>query len=489
MSLSAAVVGSGIAGIASALRLKAKGYEVHVFEQNDYTGGKLHSFRRGDFRFDYGPSLFTMPQLVDELFNLFDKNPKDYFTYSKKQNICNYFWEDGQRFQVNADKSAFIEDASETFDEPKENLEKYLKSTEEKYNLTSRLFLEKSLHRFGTYLSSDTLKAILNLGKLHLNQSLDDVNKYYFKHPKLIQLFNRFATYNGSSPYKTPGIMSMIPHLEMNYGAFVPTHGMHDISQSLTKLAKDEGIHFHLNQKVDEILYENSRVQGLKFEDRVENFDTVVCNMDVYSAYNSLLKQVKPPKKTLDQERSSSALIFYWGIDRIFEELDLHNILFTDDYEKEFDHLFNKKYFTNDPTVYINITSKDVKEDAPEGSENWFVMVNAPTNCGQNWKEQTTYIREKVIAKINTCLGTNIEHHIRVEHVETPESIETATSSFQGSLYGTSSNNKFAAFLRHPNFSSNIKNLYFCGGSVHPGGGIPLCLLSAKIVSDLVPKA
>ena len=129
MSLSAAVVGSGIAGIASALRLKAKGYEVHVFEQNDYTGGKLHSFRRGDFRFDYGPSLFTMPQLVDELFNLFDKNPKDYFTYSKKQNICNYFWEDGQRFQVNADKSAFIEDASETFDEPKENLEKYLKST------------------------------------------------------------------------------------------------------------------------------------------------------------------------------------------------------------------------------------------------------------------------------------------------------------------------------------------------------------------------
>ena len=142
-----------------------------------------------------------------------------------------------------------------------------------------------------------------------------------------------------------------------------------------------------------------------------------------------------------------------------------------------------------DPTVYINITSKDVKEDAPEGSENWFVMVNAPTNCGQDWSEQTTYIREKIIAKINSCLGTKIEEHIRVEHVETPETIESATSSFQGSLYGTSSNNKFAAFLRHPNFSSKIKNLYFCGGSVHPGGGIPLCLLSAKIVSDLVPNA
>ncbi|WP_019037971.1 1-hydroxycarotenoid 3,4-desaturase CrtD [Psychroflexus tropicus] len=489
MEPKAAVVGSGIAGIASALRLRAKGYHVDVFEQNTYTGGKLHSFKRGEFRFDYGPSLFTMPQYVDELFSLFGKEPKNYFRYKRKENICNYFWEDGQRFQVKADKTEFIEEASKAFNEPKENFTQYLNSTEEKYSLTSKLFLEKSLHKFDTYLSTDTLRAIFNLGKLHLDHSLDGVNQKYFKNPKLVQLFNRFATYNGSSPYKTPGIMSMIPHLEMNYGAFIPKQGMHDISQSLTQLAKDEGIVFHLDQKIDEILYEDNAVKGIKYNNQEEAYDTVVCNMDVYSAYNSLLKNLKPPKKTLDQERSSSALIFYWGVDKTYEELDLHNILFTEDYPKEFDHLFNKKYFMEDPTVYINITSKDVKEDAPEGSENWFVMVNAPTNCGQDWSKQTTYIREKIIAKINSCLGTKIQNHIRVEHVETPETIESATSSFQGSLYGTSSNNKFAAFLRHPNFSSKIKNLYFCGGSVHPGGGIPLCLLSAKIVSDLVPNA
>ncbi|MFO7744938.1 MAG: 1-hydroxycarotenoid 3,4-desaturase CrtD [Psychroflexus sp.] len=489
MKMKVAVVGSGIAGIASALRLKAKGYDVEVFEQNSYTGGKLHSFQRGDYRFDYGPSLFTMPQLVDELFRLFDIDPKSYFKYKRKDVICNYFWEDGQQFQVDADKNAFIKNASETFNESESNLSDYLESTQIKYDLTSRLFLEKSLHKFSTYLSKDTLKAIFNLSKLHLDSSLNDVNEKYFDHPKLVQLFNRFATYNGSSPYKTPGIMSMIPHLEMNYGAFIPKHGMHDISQSLTNLAKDNGIVFHLNQKVDEILYENENIKGLKIDQKEHAFDIVVCNMDVYSAYNSLLKKTPPPKKTLEQERSSSALIFYWGVNKTFKELDLHNILFTEDYKKEFDHLFNKKYFTDDPTVYINITSKEVDGDAPEGCENWFVMVNAPTNCGQDWKAQTTYIREKVIAKINKCLGTKIENHIEVEHVETPETIEVATSSFQGSLYGTSSNNKFAAFLRHPNFSSKIKNLYFCGGSVHPGGGIPLCLLSAKIVSDLVPQA
>lgn len=487
MKLKAAVVGSGIAGIASALRLKAKGYQVEVFEQNNYTGGKIHSFRRGEYRFDYGPSLFTMPHLVDELFTLFRKEPASYFEYRKKDSICNYFWEDGLRFQVNADRDKFIEEASVTFKESPKNLGDYLQSTQTKYELTSSLFLEKSLHKFSTYLSKDTLKAIFNLSKLHLNSSLDEVNKKYFDHPKLVQLFNRFATYNGSSPYKTPGIMSMIPHLEMNYGTFIPKHGMHDISQSLTQLAQDVGIKFHLNQKVDEIIYENKEIKGLKVNQEEKKFDLVVCNMDVYSAYNSLLKNLKPPKKTLDQERSSSALIFYWGVNRTFNELDLHNILFTEDYQKEFDHLFNKKHFTDDPTVYINITSKEVEGDAPEGGENWFVMVNAPTHCGQDWAAQTTYIREKVIAKINRCLETKIENHIEVEHVETPQSIESATSSFQGSLYGTSSNNKFAAFLRHPNFSSTIKNLYFCGGSVHPGGGIPLCLLSAKIISDLVP--
>jgi len=272
MKSRAAIIGSGIAGIASALRLKAKGYEVDIFEQNDYTGGKLHSITRGKYRFDYGPSLFTMPHLVDELFGLFDIDPKDYFQYKRKDTICNYFWEDGKRFQVNADIKTFIKEAAESFDESEEHLEGYLKSTKTKYDLTSKLFLEKSLHKFDTYLSKDTLKAIFNVGKLHLDSSLNEVNKKYFDHPKLIQLFNRFATYNGSSPYKTPGIMSMIPHLEMNYGTFIPKHGMHDISQSLTRLAKDVGISIHLNQKVDEIVYKNNTAKSFKNKRRRQRF-------------------------------------------------------------------------------------------------------------------------------------------------------------------------------------------------------------------------
>jgi phytoene desaturase len=484
----AIVIGAGIAGLASALRLRHQGFDVHVFEKNNYTGGKIHALRLGEYRFDLGPSLFTLPQLVEELFELFDKNPSEHFEFIKKDNICNYFWDDGTVFSASADINRFAEEASRTFDEPKENIRKYLEKSKLKYNKTSPVFLERSLHKVSSFLNFDTLKALGSSHKLDLNDSLDQVNSKSFNNPKLVQFFNRFATYNGSSPYKTPGIMSMIPHLEMHLGTFLPKKGMHDISQSLTRLAESEGVVFHLESPVESINTVGNQVKGITSKGKNYEADVVVCNMDVYTAYNNVLKDAPKPEKTLKQERSSSALIFYWGINKTFKELDLHNILFTKDYKKEFEHLFEKKYFYEDPTVYINITSKHIENDAPKGCENWFTMVNAPTHEGQNWQEQTTYIREKIINKINKTLNTRIENHIEVEKVLTPEGIEQETASFQGSLYGTSSNNKFAAFLRHPNFSSHYKNLYFCGGSVHPGGGIPLCLMSAKIISRFTTK-
>jgi phytoene dehydrogenase-like protein len=208
----------------------------------------------------------------------------------------------------------------------------------------------------------------------------------------------------------------------------------------------------------------------------------------VYPTYRKLLPSLPAPEKTLHQERSSSALIFYWGINRSFPELELHNILFSADYRQEFDGLFRTFRVTDDPTVYINITSKYEPGDAPEGGENWFVMINVPANRGQDWDDIIVQSRKAVISKINRLLHTSIEPHIVCERILDPRSIELRTGSYQGSLYGTSSNNRFAAFLRHPNFSHRIKNLFFCGGSAHPGGGIPLCLQSGRITADLIVK-
>jgi phytoene dehydrogenase-like protein len=208
--------------------------------------------------------------------------------------------------------------------------------------------------------------------------------------------------------------------------------------------------------------------------------------MDIYPTYKKLLPKVKHPEKILVQEKSSSALIFYWGINKQFAELDLHNILFTENYQAEFEYIFNKKTIYADPTIYINITSKYKPDDASAGCENWFLMINTPNNQGQNWDELIAEARKNIVSKLNRLLKTDIEKYIVTENILDPRSIESKTSSHLGALYGNASNNRYAAFLRHKNFSSNIKGLYFCGGSVHPGGGIPLCLNSAKIAAGLI---
>jgi phytoene desaturase len=304
----------------------------------------------------------------------------------------------------------------------------------------------------------------------------------------LVQYFNRYATYNGSDPYKAPGLLTLIAHPEHNIGTFIPEKGMYAITQSVHTLAKELGVEFLLNSPAEEIQYsDKGKVRGLVSGGKLYEADVVVSNSDVYHTYRKLLPKLKAPEKLLSQEKSSSALIFYWGIKKQFSQLDLHNIFFSADYKAEFDHIFNQKKIYDDPTVYVNITSKYVSSDAPQDCENWFVMINVPNNSGkQNWDEYIARSRKNILKKLSALLSTDIEPLIATEQVLEPRTIEGITGSYLGALYGNASNNRFAAFLRHKNFSSEIKGLYFCGGSVHPGGGIPLCLNSAKIVAEIV---
>ncbi|ARV10626.1 phytoene dehydrogenase [Winogradskyella sp. PC-19] len=484
------IVGAGIAGISAAIRLRCQGHNVSVYEANNYPGGKLTAFSENGYRFDMGPSLFTMPQFVEDLFKTANTNISDYFQYKKKDVVCNYFYEDGTTFSAVSDEDEFAKKAEQTFDIKAEDIKEYFKQSKKKYDLTASLFLEKSLHKVITYLSKGTLKAIFNINSLDIDSTLDTYNSKMLKDNRLVQFFNRFATYNGSSPYQTPGIMSMIPHLEQYFGTYFPKGGMHQITLSLFKLATDIGVDFTFDTKVEEIITKNNKVVGVgtKLKDKTIKADIVVSNSDVVPTYRYLLKKHKAPEKILQQPRSSSALIFYWGIKKEFPQLDLHNIFFSEDYKTEFDYIFNKKNVSDDPTVYINITSKEEESDAPKGHENWFTMVNVPSNIGQDWDKIIKETRVNIISKLSRLLGEDISDLIEFESILDPRTIESRTQSFQGALYGASSNNKYAAFLRHPNFKSSIKNLYFCGGSVHPGGGIPLCLLSGKIVSELIKK-
>ncbi len=248
-----AIIGAGIGGIATAIRLANKGHEVEVFEANSYPGGKLSEFQQGEYRFDAGPSLFTMPQFVTELFELSGRNPDEYFQYIKLPEVCRYFWEDGTRLNVSADINEFAKDAEKALGEPAENITKFLKDAAFKYEILSGLFLEDSLHKFSTWTSKKAFKGYLNLPKLGIFGTMNKANESFFKQPKTVQLFNRYATYNGSDPYQTPATLNIIPHLEYNVGAFFPKDGMFGITQNLVNLAKDLGVKFHFGAKVEEI--------------------------------------------------------------------------------------------------------------------------------------------------------------------------------------------------------------------------------------------
>ncbi len=485
------IVGSGIAGLAASVRLAAAGHQVEVFEANAYPGGKLSEVSMNGYRFDAGPSLFTLPELVKELFIVAGKNPQSSFPYIKLEKLCNYFYEDGTRFTAYSDRERFLDELQEKLDiRDVKPVSAYLDKAAKKYKLTTPIFLERSLHKVSTYLNWHTFKAALSYATLENGKTLNQIHEKTFKNPKLVQYFNRFATYNGSSPFRAPGVFTLVSHLEHNDGAYFPKNGMQQITQSVFHLAKELGVKFHFNAPVTRILVDdkssNKKVKGVLVGEQQFDADIVVSNADINFTYKKLLPRIDAPKHILDHEKSSSALIFYWGINKTFPELDLHNIFFSSDSKTEFKHIFSYHTVYYDPTIYVNITSKYNKADAPEGGENWFVMINVPYNSRQMWDVVAAEAKKNIITKLNRLLGANIEDHIVCEHILDPVGIEAKTSSEAGALYGSASNSAKASLGRHKNFSSDIKGLYFCGGSVHPGGGIPLCLNSAKIVANLI---
>ncbi|WP_018342985.1 1-hydroxycarotenoid 3,4-desaturase CrtD [Cytophaga aurantiaca] len=486
--MKAIVIGGGLGGLSTAIRLASAGYKVDVFESASGAGGKLNEKVISDYRFDLGPSLLTMPDLIDDLFIEAGEDPRLHFNYSKLDTICNYFYEDGTVFKSYADDSKFENELYRIFRLNKNVFRSYFKTIRTIYSITAHIFIFKSLHRFRSFTTWKTLVSIFQLPLIRSGVTMNKMNESFFSDPRLIQYFNRYATYNGSNPYKAPGTINLISHLEHEMGAYLPKGGMYAITNSLYGLACRKGVNFHFNELVQEIIVSNKKAVGIRTAQSTYNADIIISNMDIFHTYRKLLPNQPAPEKILRQEKSSSALIFYWGLNTSFSKLGLHNILFSSDYKKEFKSIWEEKTIDEDPTIYINITSKYESNDAPTGCENWFVMINVPHNSGQNWELLKQQARKNIITKINRMLQTSIEEHIVVEDYLDPILIESRTSSFKGALYGNASNNKLAAFLRHSNFSKTIKGLYFCGGSVHPGGGVPLAILSGKITAELIKK-
>ncbi|MFP4152585.1 MAG: phytoene desaturase family protein [Alkalispirochaeta sp.] len=491
---SVAVVGAGLGGLSAAIGLAGEGYRVTVYEKRSGPGGKAFTEQIGPYRFDTGPSLFTLRPVFDELFRSVGRNLDDYLTLKPLESICHYFWRNGSRLRSWSDQERLAEEFQRAFGEEPEHLRAYLAYSERIHRITAELFLTKSLHDGRTYRSGQFWSSLAQVHRIDAFRTMDAANASFFDAPHVRQFFDRYATYNGSDPYRTPGTLNIIPHVEYGIGAWAVEGGIYAVPLAMERLAGELGVTFEYGVQVERILTDSSpsrRVRGVRVDGVDRPADIVVSNADVTPTYRYLLEDTDAPlyKRYRKLEPSSSGLVFYWGVGKRFQELGLHNIFFSDDYRREFEQIFREGRCPEDPTIYINITSKEgAPGDAPPHGENWFVLVNAPADDGQDWAAETQRVRRAVLDRLNRELKTDIEPLIEVESTLTPPQIAEQTDSYRGSLYGIASNTRLAAFLRHPNRSTRYRGLYFVGGSAHPGGGMPLVVLGGRIVTDLVAR-
>lgn len=477
------IIGAGIAGLATALRLNKQGLRVLVLEKNAYVGGKMNQYEDKGYRWDTGPSLFTMPSLVNELYGLYQKDPADYYTYQQEKEACRYFFEDGTTVNFYTNQEALTNEIATQLAVDKTRINRYLAQSAEKYEAVGSLFLEHAIHKPTSLPWKKVLGRTPQFLKANLLTSLHKHNQKTLQNPKLVQIFDRYATYNGSNPYEASGVLSMIPHLEQNIGTFFPKNGMRSIVEGLYQLAQEEGVEILLEQTVKQCIPTKGGYEV--YTDIGYQAKRLICAIDCLTFYKHILRDEQLYKRYQKQERSSSALIFYWGLSKKFSQLGLHNIFFSADYQHEFQQIFKEKIIPKDATIYVHISSKSNPKDAPANSENWFVMINTPAGAKIEETEKIE-IKKLIIKRLEALLQSSIEPFIETERVWTPKGIEWDTGAYQGALYGAASNAKMAALTRHPNFSKKYKGLYFCGGTVHPGGGIPLSIQSAKIVEKLI---
>lgn len=478
----AIVIGAGISGLAASVRLAAMGMEVTLFDKNRAPGGKMGEIREKGFRFDTGPSLFTLPELLHEL----PSTGVDQLDARRLKTITRYHFPDGTVFDAPAERKAFERAVSGQLGEQTARVRAYLDNAENLYNQTSGLFIFSAFQRYGRLFSAGNLGVLKALVRSRPHLSMHAYNRRTFSREKCVQIFDRYATYNGSDPYKAPSTLNMISHLEHNLGAWFPKGGMYRIVEHLEKLALSGGVKTRYGERVEEILIQQGMARGVRTTSGKAAADLIVYAGDIRRAYTHLLPGVNPPRSIKNKGLSSSAMIFYLGYERAFPELELHNIFFAGDYKEEFRALSRKgpAILHEDPTVYIYNSSVLEPGDAPPGGSNLFVMINTPHSRGEDWEALVRKARGHIFKKLKREFRVDLNEGLVLEKMSTPQTIEQQSLSSAGALYGNHSNSVFSAFNRHPNFSRRIPNLFFAGGSVHPGGGIPLCLASAKIVED-----
>jgi phytoene desaturase len=488
------VVGAGVGGLATAIRLASAGHRVTVFEAADDVGGKLGHYEResraGTFRFDTGPSLLTLPQILGDLFESTGGDLTEHLDLIELDPIVRHRFTDGTVLDSCADQKEFTDRIAAVFGERSAREWRRLwKRAERVWDASWRHVLTAPA-RSTLGLSTLAWRAG-DLRAIGPGQSLRGVTRRYLSDPRLRTLVERYATYTGADPRRAPAALLAIPYAEMNYGGWYLRGGLRTLAGAMLTHAEDLGVRVHVGTPVTEI-DAGRRVRGVRlFDGTVVRADVVVANADALDVYRDLLPHRRRARRL--RERSLGGFVMLLGVHGRTPRLAHHTVMFPTDYDAEFDDIFGRPRrgvlarVARDPTVFVTVA--DDPEVRPDGYESWFVLVNAPPHGDDASTVDWTAagLRERYAERVLDVLetrGIEVRDRIVFQEIRTPVDLQIATGTPGGAIYGTPAHGLTG--LRRPPNAGPVRGLYLVGGSVHPGGGLPMVLLSAKIVAGSV---
>ena len=482
------VIGAGLGGLSAAIALATEGFDVEIVEKNDKVGGKLNILHKDGFAFDLGPSILTMPHIFEALFASLGKNMRDYVGIEKVEPHWRNFFEDGTTVDLTPDADAMRCELDKLDPDAADEFARFMAYSKKLCEESEAGYFSKGLDSFWELLRF--YGPMRSLMGFDVFRSMDQGVRRFISNPKLVDILNYFIKYVGSSPYDAPALMNLLPHIQFEYGLWYVKGGMYGLAQAMEKLALELGVRIRLNTEVAKICREGSRATAIRLKDgEILSADIVVSNMEVIPAMKQLLNSpAKKLKKMQRFEPSCSGLVLHLGVDRIYPQLAHHNFFYSDKPREHFDAVFHNHHLSDDPTIYLVAPCKTDPTQAPPGCEIIKVLPHIPHLDPNRPFTPEDYLafRERVLIKLEHMGLTDLRKHIVTEEYWTPHDIEARYYSNQGSIYGVVADRFKNLGFKAPQRSSELSNLYFVGGSVNPGGGMPMVTLSGQLVRDKI---
>lgn len=485
------VIGAGLGGMTAAIQLARAGYSVDLLEKNGNVGGKLNLLQEAGFSFDLGPSIFTLPQIFRPVFEGDGKTLEDYITLERVDPQWRNFFEDGTIVDLWEDASTMRSQLERLGDDAVEDYQRFRQYSRLQYEIVNRGYFEQGLDTFWDFVKFYGIKDGRGLDYMH-TMSFGIAKRVRNRY--LCEIFEYFIKYVGSSAYDAPAFMNLMPAIQLEYGLWYVRGGLYNLAQAFERRLEETKVRVHLNTRVTEIGKDGARVTGVHGQRQDGSIltltaDYVISNMEVIPANEQLLREPKRVLKRLARfEPSCSGIVLHLGLNKIYPQLAHHNFFYSSDQKRHFHRVFREKQLPDDPTIYLVAPTRTDPSQAPEGCDNIKILPHIPYR-----NDLHPYTRQDYVSLKNLCLEklermglTDLRKHIIVEDFWAPFDIEEKYLSNRGSIYGVVSDMRKNFAFKAPKRSPNYRNLFFVGGSVNPGGGMPMVTLCGQHVARLV---